>query len=421
MAIRPYRGRMATMDLSRADVPRPRLRTLAVAALVAASTVGVAACGSSKSSSGGSSGTTSSAGAGSSTAAASTSAASSSSSGGATSAAAAVVAAHRGLDTKFTPPGPAVNASSLKGKSIWYVPIGASIPVLQGEAMGMKQAATALGMTYRTCDGKLLASDQSACIEQAVNANAAGIITDSFDPKTVATAITYAKAHKVPVIIGNEFGPQTALDQYMTVGGDPNQEPVAMDWIIAHFGDKAKILSTTVIGDRGTEQAATDATAELKKNCSTCTQTVVQTTAAQLQNIGSAVSSSLLKDSSETVGFPQFDFLAPLFKQGMDTSGHTIPVVSTNAVLSQMQIVKSGGWQIADIGANRNYLGWSAMDRLVRMVLGKPAPTSVTVPVRVFDKTNIGSLPMTQAASLSGIWYGPITYRKDFEKLWGVS
>ena len=164
----------------------------------------------------------------------------------------------------------------------------------------------------------------------------------------------------------------------------------------------------------------TAATTELKKNCATCTQTIIQTTAANLPNISSATSTALLQHSDTTIGFPQFDFLAPLFKAGMQTSGHTVPVVSTNAVLSQMQIVKSHGFQIADIGANRNYLGWAAMDRLVRMMLSKPAPTTVTVPVRVFDSSNIGSLNLNQADSLSGIWYGPITYRQDFTKLWGL-
>ncbi len=395
----------------------PKLtRCITFIVVIAVAPLAFAACGSSSSSSSSSA----AGGSSSSTASAASSSSSASSGGSGTAAAAAVVAAHRGPSGAFVAPGPAVKATGLKGKSVWYIPIGAAIPVLLGEAGGIQQAATSLGMSYHTCDGKLLASNQATCINQAVNAGAAGIITDSFDPTTVSTALAAAKAKKVPVIVGNENGAQTALEQFMTVGGDPEQEPVAMDWIIQHSGGKAKILSTTVIGDKGTESAATAGTAELKKNCSGCTQTIVQTTAAQLQNIGSAVSSSLLQHKDVDYGFPQFDFLVPLFKQGLQSSGKKLTLVSTNGVLSQMQEVKAHGAQVADIGANRNYLGWSAMDRLVRMILGKPAPTKVTVPVRVFDATNIGSVKLNQADSLSGIWYGPTTYQAAFKKLWGL-
>ena len=103
------------------------------------------------------------------------------------------VAAHRKKSGAFVPPGPAIDATSLKGKSVWYIPVGAAVPVFQVEAHGIKQALAKLGMTYKTCDGKFLPAAAAACITQAVNAGAAGIIPDSVDPATVGTALAAAK------------------------------------------------------------------------------------------------------------------------------------------------------------------------------------------------------------------------------------
>ena len=86
-----------------------------------------------------------------------------------------------------------------------------------------------------------------------------------------------------------------------------------------------------------------------------------------------------------------------------------------------MKAIKPGSTQVADIGANRNYLAWAAVDRLLRMVLHKPAPVKTTVPVRIFDSTNIGSISLTTAASISGEWWGSTGYQQDFARLWGLT
>lgn len=334
-------------------------------------------------------------------------------------AARAVVKAHLGKTTSFVAPGPPVKARSLKGKTIWYIPVSAEIPVLQVEAAGMQQAAAALGMTFRTCDGKTLPADESACITQAVSAGAAGIITDSIDPTTVTTAVADAESHKVPIVSAEDVGQSKRYLQFITLG-DPATEKVAADWIIANSHGKASILSASVSGDQGTEAAEAQFNGELKTNCPSCSLASVSQSAAELTNVTSEVSAALLQHPNTTYGFSQFDFLEPLFAKGVQTAGKNLKIVSTNGFLADVEQIKSGGPQVADIGANRNYLGWQAVDRLVRMMLGKRAPVHQTVPIRVFDASDVNSLHLTQADSVSGIWYGPITYRRDFEKLWGV-
>lgn len=242
---------------------------------------------------------------------------------------------------------------------------------------------------------------------------------DAIDPTTVQPAMEDAKAANIPVVGITGGGSATAA--YQPVGsGDHESQPAAMAWIALQSGGTANILTVTVTGNAETTAAAEAGAAALAEVCPSCTLNSVQVTASQTESVPSAVSTALLRNPNVTYGFPQFDFLAPLFQSGARTAGKpTLPIVSTNAVLSQMQLVQSGG-QAADIGANRNYAGWLAVDALVRLVAGAPPATSPQIPVRIFDKTNIGSISLTQSAAVTGEWFGPMDYKQQFPALWKV-
>jgi ribose transport system substrate-binding protein len=203
--------------------------------------------------------------------------------------------------------------------------------------------------------------------------------------------------------------------------GDVESQPLAMNWIIADSEGDANILAVTISGDGNTVKAADIGLEGLKKNCPECQYDEVALPVSQIPKIPENTSSALLKNPDVDYGFPEFDFLAPQFQRGMQQAGRTnkLKMVSTNAVLSQMQQVKSGK-QAADVGANRNYIGWTAMDRLLRMKLDLDPPTEAPAPVRVFDETNIDSIDLSEGAATDGSWWGPTTYKDEFKKLWGL-
>lgn len=337
-------------------------------------------------------------------------------------AAKAVVAAHTGPVNQFVAPGPAVNGKRLKGKSIWFVELGGSGSFVD-DAQALQQPTEALGMKLQVCDGNYVPATWSACITQAVNAGAAGIVTDSFSPEAVAPAVAYAKKHKVPIVVGSEPGRNTPLEQFMPFTDGPGEARVAVDWMIAHSDGKANILAVTTEGDPGTQADTTAAVRELKKNCPSCGWVDALSTSSDFSTVWpTAVSAALLKHPSLTIAYAQFDPDVPYLTQGMNSAGRSLPYVGMNAVLAQMESVKSHGSELADVGSNANYSSWIVVDRLIRMILHKPAPTHVYFPIRVFDSTNVSRLTMTQSASTSGQWYGPTTsYKNGFKKLWGLA
>src|SRR6185369_3451605 len=107
---------------------------------------------------------------------------------------------------KFVAPGPALDTSSLAGKSLWFVPVSAEIPVLAVELKAMQDAAKALKLPLQVCDGKLSPPVEAACINSAVSAGAAGIFTDGVDPHGVQTAVDNAATHNVPLLSMGEVG-----------------------------------------------------------------------------------------------------------------------------------------------------------------------------------------------------------------------
>jgi ribose transport system substrate-binding protein len=331
------------------------------------------------------------------------------------------VAALREPSNTFVAPGPKLDATSLQGQSIWYVSLSQAIPVLAIEQNGLMQAATALGMSMHVCDGKFQPALAAGCMNAAVSAGAKGIVTDSVTLASVSTAVANAASHHVPIVAMSAIGTNTK-DVAFFSDGDEMSQAIAADWIIADSKGGAQVLGTSVQDDSGARNDITAGSAPEFSQCTGCTTVTANYTSGTVPSVPSVVSSSLLSHPQLTYGFPQFDFLVPLFKSGVQTGGfaNKMKIVSTNAVLSSMQLVKSGG-QAADVGANRNYAGWGAMDSMLRLINGMPVVAKSTVPQRVFDSQNINSITLTEAAAGTGEWWGPLDYQKSFQTLWGLS
>lgn len=334
----------------------------------------------------------------------------------------AAVEKNREPSNAFVAPGPDVDATSLKGKSLWFVPLAATIPALAVEAQGIEEAAKGLGVDLKTCDGNFAPATAASCISQAADAKADGILIDSITPETVTAALKKASDAKIPVVlIFGLKGETSETTQYVTLG-DKESHALAANWIIADSKGKASVLLTKVKGDAAainTSEAGGEA--EFKEKCPDCKVDFVISTPTTLPSITSATSSALLKNPDADYGFPEFDFLAPLFTRGVQQSGRAnkMKIVSTNAVLSGLKLVKAGK-QAADAGFNRNYGGWQAMDAWVRMALKEAPQKDAGLPLRVFDKTNIGDVELTNAAGKSGEWFGPTDYKDSFLTLWGA-
>lgn len=333
-----------------------------------------------------------------------------------------MVAQYSQVPQQVKPPGPPLkNAASLKGKSVWLVTLGTNIPYFAAVANGMQGAASAAGVSLHVCDGQLSPSTISSCLNQAVSAGAAGVIGDGFAIPFAQAAVNNVVAHHIPYVeADHEQG--GGNDRIAYLGNNSYlQSELAADWIIANSKGKADVLVAENIEDPVTSSFLTQGgLPQFSSDCPACKIKVIHTTAEQLNNLPSAVGTSLVQDPNIDYVFPEFDEDVSAAMQGITQTHHStnIQVASATGLLPDLELIKKGQIQAADAGCNTNFFAWASLDDIMRMMLKMPPTDNENIPVRLFTKANVGGLALSGAAFQSGAWYGNTAFEQMFEKLW---
>lgn len=330
------------------------------------------------------------------------------------------------LTTTFKAPGPALqNAASLKGKTITYVPFFLEAPYFQAEVTLLQRAASDVGMKVNVCNAEATPTGAASCINQAVAAKAAGIITDSIPYAFAKNAYAAAAKAAIPVVaadiadpVPSSFGSDV---QTMDFHEDITGKLVA-DKIIADSAGHANVLlvvSHDVTENIVNQQAMQQ---EFAANCPGCKVTASIFSNSQLNDIPSAVSVALTQDPGIDYVVIQYDEPAgPLVLQGIEQVHATsrIKIVSQGAFLFGLQKI-AAGQQLADVNSDPATGAWNEADLLFRMMTksGVPSPNSYDLPIRLFDKSNVGSLTLTSTAYASGEWYTNGAYASVYRALW---
>lgn len=415
--------------------PGWRLRAAALAA-IACGALALVGCGSSSSSASSAAAPSSSVTAASSSAASgtATSAGTSSASGGSSGLAyaKAQVAKYSAPTTSFPAPGPALkNVASLKGKTVYYVPITLEDPEFSIVASALKQALGSVGINVVACSGDATPTGVSSCLGRAVAQKAAAVIGDSVPIVLAANEFAKVQAAGIPVLITDQLPPPPGLPGVVKgLGNDklayePENgiAPLALiaDWVIADSGGKANVLISEFTDSPSTQAyIAQGAKAQFAKNCSGCTVAISKVQNANFNLIPSQTSSALLAHPNTNYVIAEFDAeLQPLFG-GVQQAHFATKAkgASTTGVLGALQQLKSKQFLAADAGTDFPYQGWADADAVMRQLLGMPT-VAENVPMRLFTSANIGSLALTPSAEASGAWYGSSAYQGMFTKLWG--
>jgi ribose transport system substrate-binding protein len=389
--------------------PRPSRVFATFAAVVVAAALATA-CGSSNNSSGSTSSSSSSPG---------------------VSRAKAVVAALSRPVTSFSPPGPPLrNLKSLRGKSVWYIPISLSAPVFAIGNNALRTALGKVGITEHACSGEANPSATAACINQAVARGAGAIITDAVPVVLAANAFANAESHHIPVLIVNQLPPpHTMPGAVRGVGNDKLAYALLQDsalvgaeaeWVIADSHGKAKALLMPFTDSPSTLAYAAHAQTIFRRDCPGCQVIIQKVGLANATLIPSQTSAALLKHPGIQYVIPEFDAVLQPVGQGIQqtASNPHVKVVTAAGDLPALQQIKAGRLAL-DVGEDFPYAGWADADEVMRMMLGMPVVTE-HVPVRLFTAANVGSLRLTPAAQASGEWYGSSAYTTMFEHLWGL-
>lgn len=326
---------------------------------------------------------------------------------------------------KYEPVRPLSGVSTLKGKNVWYVPIG-SVPILDDFGVGITDALKHAGITTHVCDGKFVPTSMASCLHEAATQGADGVIAGYIDYQLVPTAYDNLVSHHIPVLIAGEApsGGKTSSPHLAfydgTASGNRSQE-LNMEAVMADSGGKAKILYVGVTDSVSTRASGAHAKSFIEKNCPGCTIKKIDYNTSSLNKVASQVSAALISNPDTTYVVDELDSGSPATISGIQTAGfaNKVKLASSSGNLDALQRLRSGQLQVVDTGISSVYNGWQYADGLLRMLRGQ-VPTVTPSVYRVFTRDNVGGLTLTPTAYQTNSWYGSDDYKQTFTSAWGM-
>ena len=342
----------------------------------------------------------------------------------------AIVAQESKPTTNFPPPGPPINVRSLRGKTVWYIPLSLSVPVFAISNGTLGTALSKVGLTEHSCSAQASPSVTAACINQAVAANAGAIITDAIPVALAPNAYANAESHHIPVLVQDQLPPKAGTPGAVQGYGNDklayqplqaaNLVKAEAYWTIADSNGKAHILLEPYTDSPST--LAYDASTEvvIHQDCPGCTVAVQNIGIATASLAASQTSSALVSHQNTNYVLPEYDALLQAIEGGIQQAGFTskVKVAASAGDLPALEAIKAGKLSV-DAGEDFPYIGWADADEAMRMMLGKPI-VQEKPPLRLFTPVNVSFLNLTTADQASGSWYGSSAYMPMFEHLWGV-
>ena len=339
------------------------------------------------------------------------------------------VQTHLGALTTIKAPGGAVpGLERLRGATIGYIPITLKATYFEAELEQLTAALSPLGVRVQACDAQAQPTLATQCLNQAVAARSAGIITDSLPFALARNAYAAAANAGIPVVASDVSDPIPPEWQGKVVATNNGQDVggrLMADAIIADSKGSANVLFANTKSTSTTQKSSDAVQDEFSRYCQGCKVTTVAWEATAVQKIPTAVSVALNSDPAIDYVFTGYDQPAgPLVVQGMQLSGRTrsLKLVGYGADAAAMQRI-AAGTQLADVAVDPALVAWNNADRLLRMTAGQqpPGDDGYTTPRRIFDRSNIHTVDSASVTAFkNGAWFTDGSFRRTYQQLWSV-
>ena len=319
----------------------------------------------------------------------------------------------------FVAPGAAFDIGKLQGKHVWIITSTMAVPFVATIAHGVEAAAKVAGLRTTLFDGKGDVSEWNRGMAQAVSQHADGIVTVGASPELMKGPTADAKAANIPVVdalTADKAAPLVpGTFAHVTISFYHSGQ-IQADYAIASSGGKAHVL---IFGDNefpGEVSRVAGMQHEFKTLCPDCTVVVQDTQVGNLGvRLGQMAQTLLRRDPDITMILPTYDaqaiYIVPAIKAA-DLS-HPPVVVGSDAVDSNLNWIRQGNVQVADVGEPDVWCGWAAIDEVARGMLGMP-PVDEQIPLRLFVKANLEGVSNDENALFGG------DFAAEYRKLWGL-
>jgi ribose transport system substrate-binding protein len=323
---------------------------------------------------------------------------------------------------------PALSSTpDVAGKTVYVIPIGGGVPVIEGVKAGIQEALSAAGAKTEVCDGKFNPTEIANCLKLATDQGAAAIVTMFIDYAMVPTAFDAAAEAGIPVLVGGvtptggresdkslaffDISAQTA-QMYQTAGLSA----------VATIGEGTNAIFLRLTDSDNTKAAADAAIASFQQACPTCTAVPVDFSTPTIDKMPSAISAALVANPDINALVTNVDgYLAPA-AAGVQSAGAAdkVQFFGANGDLDGLQRVKDGK-QVTDAGIPVIYVGWQYANALMQLLAGDVVAPVSSYEGRVFTAANVADLTLTPESYLTLDWYGGSTsFQQQYMAAWGM-
>ena len=333
-----------------------------------------------------------------------------------------MIAASTG-ETQFTPPGPAIDVSSLKGKLIFTIPTSTAIPFCDVVDRQMDEFAQRLGIRHEVWQttaqlGQWVQGFTTAIAHKADLIN----VACGLDPATVAPQIREALSKGIPVVAAHTYAfGQTTLEDLTGVvyGAYIHAAELETAWVILKTEGKGNVLVITAPSTANSPFIEKAVMGMFAKYCPNCKVRVSGVNAADwATKIGPTVQSAILADRELNYVIPIYDGMVQFVVPAIITTGASdhVKISSFNATPAVLDMIRTGDIVTFDSGEDTTWLAGAILDQDMRVLLKQPLIKDYAAGIRAFSKSDV------EAAGVPakfGVGYGDAA-RKGYEALWGL-
>lgn len=331
--------------------------------------------------------------------------------------------------TEFVAPGPAVDASSIEGGTVYFIVPATEAEIFHAIERYLSEALGEVGLDVQACGTSAGTPEGIAtCLGQAIDANAVAVISAGTPNVMAPTAYAQVVDAGIPVLytLAEPTGPGDPTKVgYLT----PNMiglQAWNANWIIADSNGEANVL----VGRETANPVLASWTdvgtlATFEEGCPDCTVKAADMSLPFIDKVPTDVSTALVSDPD--IGYVQspFDSHVQAIIQGIQGASRTpndIKVASTDASFAVVQQLSQGQFIGSASGFSMRAFSWYAADEVIRMLSGNSSIQEDAFPyMRLFTADNVGDLEITEEAWADGSWYGATDFPEKFLELWGVN
>jgi ribose transport system substrate-binding protein len=326
----------------------------------------------------------------------------------------------RALSSKTGYRGPARGPRAQRGGLVVFVAGDLTNGGIAGAAVGVQQAAAAIGWRLQILDGQGTTAGQARVLRAALRLKPTGIVLGGFDARAQTPALRRARALGIAVAgwhAGTRPGPDRRAGLFTNVSTDPaSVARLAADYAIAHSGGTADVV---IVTDRRYPIAARKAdvmAAEIRR-CRRCAVLDVVNSPIDLaQQQMPAIVSSLLHRFGARLGYLLTingiyigGALAAFANAGRRGDDPPFAIGAGDGDASDFERIRAGDHQTASIAEPLYLQGWQIVDELNRARARRP-PSGYIAPPRLITRADVPD----------GVVFDPPSgYRANYRRIWG--